>query len=464
MIFLEKDLLLSRRSGSSFTEQVIRPQTASLLAFDENKIPVVIPSSSVRVESASYALSASYASNGGGGPSPSLVLVQNGSGLTLSKGQVVSVIGSNLNSQIVVDLAVSKIHTPGSTITSDILGVVNDSIPAGFTGYVLTSGYLTGLNTATGFSLGDELYVSPSVSGSYTSIRPHAPRDVVKVGYITGVNNTTGSIFVDVKQPTTIDEISNISSSASPADGAFLVYNAADGIWEDKSSGLVLSGSLSASNADVGSLMAGTAVVNDIITTTNAQVNNDLTVENDIIVGRDVIVERQLVASGSSAPFRVVSSVDGTNVFYVTGSRVGINNKDDPQFNLEVNGSFAASTKSFVIDHQEDQTKRLVHATLEGPEHAVFVRGRSESLSIELPDYWTWLIDEATITVHLTAIGAPDTYYVEKIDGNKIYIGVDRKANFLNRLFNKGTVNFYYMINAERKDVDKLKILIDRSE
>jgi len=306
------------------------------------------------------------------------------------------------------------------------------------------------------------LYVSPSVSGSYTSIRPNAPRDVVKVGYITGVNNTTGSIFVDVKQPTTIDEISNISSSASPADGAFLVYNAADGIWEDKSTGLVLSGSLSASNADVGSLMAGTALVQDVLTVNDLNVLNNLTVENDVTVGRDVVVERQLIASGSSAPFRVVSSVNGTNVFYVTGSRVGINDVMDPQFNLEVQGSFAASTKSFVIDHQEDETKRLVHATLEGPEHAVFVRGRSESLSIDLPDYWTWLIDESTITVHLTAIGSPDTYYVEKVEGNKIYIGVDRKTNFFNKLFNKGTVNFYYMINAERKDVDKLKVVIDK--
>jgi hypothetical protein len=132
----------------------------------------------------------------------------------------------------------------------------------------------------------------------------------------------------------------------------------------------------------------------------------------------------------------------------------------DPQFNLEINGSFAATTKSFVIDHQEIPGKRLVHATLEGPEHAVFVRGRSNNLVIEFPEYWSWLIDEATVTVHLTAIGSPDTYYVEKIENNKAYIAVDRKSSFFKKLLGKQKVDFYYIINAERKDVDKLQTVI----
>jgi hypothetical protein len=515
MIFLEKDLLLSRRSGSSFVEQIIRPQTASLLAFDENKLPVVIPSSSLVITSASYALSASYASNGGtggsgfpfsgsavitgslfvtdrisgsftgsllgtssyaltsltasyalngsDGPNPSLVKVQNGAGFSLLRGQVVQVIGSNLSGELVVDLAVSKIHTPGSTVTSDVLGVVSDvSILNGSVGNILITGYLEGLNTNTGFSAGDVLYLSPSVSGSFTNIKPSAPRDVVKIGYITVVDTFDGGIFVDLKQPVTIDEISNISSSASPSNGAFLVYNAVDGVWEDKSSGLVLSGSLSASNADVGNLMAGTVVVSDLLTSLDIHANNNVVAENDITVGRDILVERQIIASGSSAPFRVVSKVDGTNVLYVTGSRVGIN-KDDPQFNLEVNGSFAATTKSFVIDHQKDETKRLVHASLEGPEHGVFVRGRSNSLCIDLPDYWPWLVDENSISIHITPIGRPDVYYVEKIKDNKVYINVDRKVGLFKKLFNKESYDFYYMINAERKDVDKLQTIIDKT-
>jgi hypothetical protein len=70
------------------------------------------------------------------------------------------------------------------------------------------------------------------------------------------------------------------------------------------------------------------------------------------------------------------------------------------------------------------------------------------------------LIDESTVTVHLTAIGSPDTYYVEKVENNKAYIAVDRKSSIFKKLLSKQKVDFYYMINAERKDVDKLQIVI----
>jgi len=459
MIFSNNDLLLSRRSQSAFVEQVLTPQTASVVSFDENFNPVSVPSSSLKVAYAEQALSASYAQNANS-IEQNLVTVANGSGGTINKGQVVRIIGSTLSDRVVVDLAVAMTHELGSEVISDILGVAYENIPAGSDGKVLTAGYIGGLNVGGGFTDGDILYVSSTISGSFTNIRPHPPKDLVKVGYVTKVDNVSGAIFVNTRQPVTLDEISNISSSAAPKNGAFLVYNAAEGVWEDKSSGLVLSGSLSASNADVGSLMAGTAVVEDHFSTLNGTVNNNLDVLNDVIVGRNVEVEGQLIASGSAAPFKVISKVDGTAVFYVTGSRVGINNKMDPDFNLEVNGSFAASTKSFVIDHQELPGKRLVHATLEGPEHAVFVRGRSNSLVIEFPEYWTWLIDESTVTVHLTAIGSPDTYYVEKVENNKAYIAVDRKSSIFKKLLSKQKVDFYYMINAERKDVDKLQIVI----
>jgi hypothetical protein len=112
------------------------------------------------------------------------------------------------------------------------------------------------------------------------------------------------------------------------------------------------------------------------------------------------------------------------------------------------------------VDHQGQPGKRLVHATLEGPEHAVFIRGRSNSLKIELPEYWKWLTDERAITVHLTAIGRPDIYYVDKIEDNIVYIKVDRKISLWNKLFNNNNVDFYYLINSERKDVDKLQIVI----
>jgi hypothetical protein len=88
---------------------------------------------------------------------------------------------------------------------------------------------------------------------------------------------------------------------------------------------------------------------------------------------------------------------------------------------------------------------KLRYGSLEGPENGVYVRGVTTSDVIELPDYWTALIDEASITVNLTGINskAPS---VKCVENNKVYLN---KPLF-------GKINCYYTVFAERKDVNKL--------
>ncbi len=126
------------------------------------------------------------------------------------------------------------------------------------------------------------------------------------------------------------------------------------------------------------------------------------------------------------------------------GGNVVIGARTDPGFKLYVNGSFAATTKSFVIDHPTKPNMKLRYGSLEGPENGVYVRGRlTDSNTIELPDYWTGLVDEDSITVNLTAIGAAQDLYVVDITDNTVIIGGEN-------------VNCFYTVFAERKDVDKL--------
>ncbi len=115
-----------------------------------------------------------------------------------------------------------------------------------------------------------------------------------------------------------------------------------------------------------------------------------------------------------------------------------------PGHKLEVNGSFAATTKSFDIEHPTKDGHRLRYGSLEGPELGVYVRGRSAGGCVELPEHWTGLVDEETITVNLTAIGSAQDLYVEKIENNKVYIHCEGE--------------FFYTIFGERKDVDKLEV------
>jgi hypothetical protein len=93
---------------------------------------------------------------------------------------------------------------------------------------------------------------------------------------------------------------------------------------------------------------------------------------------------------------------------------------------------------------------RLHHGSLEGPEHGVYVRGHATESIIELPEYWTGLVDEKTITVQLTANGRFQKLYIEKVENNKVYL---RNASWFS---NK--IDCYYMINATRKDIEQFEV------
>ena len=79
--------------------------------------------------------------------------------------------------------------------------------------------------------------------------------------------------------------------------------------------------------------------------------------------------------------------------------------------------------KAFDIAHPTREGKRIRHICVEGPESAIYIRGKLEdSKIIELPDYWDGLVDYDSITVTLTAVGKPQHLYVKSIDKNEIMI------------------------------------------
>ena len=140
------------------------------------------------------------------------------------------------------------------------------------------------------------------------------------------------------------------------------------------------------------------------------------------------------------------TSTFGTAAYVVSNGNVGIATST-PGYKLEVNGSFAATTKSFIIDHPCDPNMKLRYGSLEGPENGVYIRGRSKTDVIELPEYWINLVHEDSITVSLTAIGNSVIPRVIAVANNKVYIngGIS-------------TLDYFYHIFAERKDVDKLLV------
>ena len=110
-------------------------------------------------------------------------------------------------------------------------------------------------------------------------------------------------------------------------------------------------------------------------------------------------------------------------------------------------GSIVATTKLFDIKHPTKDGYRLAHACLEGPENAVYIRGRLKNDKIILlPEYWRNLVDIDTISVQLQPIGAHQDIIVKRWDTEKIEL--QSKPGI--------PINCFYHIFAERKDVKQL--------
>jgi len=119
-----------------------------------------------------------------------------------------------------------------------------------------------------------------------------------------------------------------------------------------------------------------------------------------------------------------------------------------PTYTLQVNGSFAATSKSFVIDHPVKPNYMLEYGSLEGPEFGVYYRGRVQSDTITLPDYWSSLVRDGTITVQLTPNGSFQHLYVVSTSLTEIKIGAADGE----------TIDCYYVIYGERADLDPLVV------
>ena len=116
--------------------------------------------------------------------------------------------------------------------------------------------------------------------------------------------------------------------------------------------------------------------------------------------------------------------------------------------NTIIEGSLSATTKSFDIDHPSKEGYRITYGCLEGPEHAVYHRGRTVSDIIELPEYWSGLVDVDTTTVQLTPNGVYTPHWVEKIENNQIYIKSE-----------SGKIDCFFLVHGERRDVPKILVV-----
>lgn len=119
-----------------------------------------------------------------------LLSVHNQSGSTISKGDAVYVSGTHSSGKPIIELADNN-----GTNTYPAIGLVYADVADGNDGQVILSGQLVNVDTSS-YSAGDALYLD-STAGGLTTTRPTAATEKVqKIGLVTRVHASNGSILL----------------------------------------------------------------------------------------------------------------------------------------------------------------------------------------------------------------------------------------------------------------------------
>jgi len=164
------------------------------------------------------------------------VLVKNQTGSTISKGRVVKYIGSSTTDEkLLVSLSA------GTDDGKNILGIVGENISNTQKGFVITNGYISGINTTGSlygetWINGDYLYVSSSVSGGLTKFKPNGPNIKIPIAIVIKVGSSDGILYVKPVISQNLEDINNtFISTITLANKDLLVYNSFTGNWENES-------------------------------------------------------------------------------------------------------------------------------------------------------------------------------------------------------------------------------------
>lgn len=163
-------------------------------------------------------------------------LVVNGTGGNLLRSQYrVVKVTSAQGQRLQVNLAQAN-NDPNS---ADTLGIVAEDISNNQEGYIMLYGSINNINTTGSLQSetwndGDILYLSATVAGGITNIRPTAPNHGVTLGYVEYAHQNNGKIFVKIQNGAELGELHDLYVP-SPTDGDTIVWSSGNTRYENKS-------------------------------------------------------------------------------------------------------------------------------------------------------------------------------------------------------------------------------------
>lgn len=152
---------------------------------------------------------------------------RNQTGSTIPKGMVVYFSGASGN---LPTLALAQANNEANSTRT--IGITAVAINNNANGEIVVFGLAESLNTSA-LAAGSSLWLSPTIPGGLTTVKPIAPDHAVFVGFCTRSHPTDGTIEVKIQNGFELEELHNVLIT-SLVDNQVLKYDAPNSLWKNE--------------------------------------------------------------------------------------------------------------------------------------------------------------------------------------------------------------------------------------
>lgn len=136
-------------------------------------------------------------------------------------------------------LSVKLAKADSDANSAGTLGLVTENIAKNQEGFITTVGLVRDINTTGSlqgetWNDGDILYLSPTVFGGITNVKPIAPQHLVIIGYVEYAHANHGKIYVKIDNGYELSELHDVAYPTTPVNNDFLIYNGVQSRWENQ--------------------------------------------------------------------------------------------------------------------------------------------------------------------------------------------------------------------------------------
>lgn len=155
------------------------------------------------------------------------IFARNNLGFAITNGQLVYINGAQ-GSRPTVQLAKADIEET----SEGTIGMATHNCLDGNTCFFTTEGLVRDLDTSA-FTTNDTIFLSPSIAGGFTNIKPDAPNHSVRLGHVLRSNANEGVIHLRIQNGFELRELHDVHYVAEPSEGNILFWNDSTSRWEN---------------------------------------------------------------------------------------------------------------------------------------------------------------------------------------------------------------------------------------